>query len=253
MPPVRSNDMGKLATLPISVTGDEAGVGDDHHDVEELIGGRRSPLRRCIVTGTIADKSELFRFVIGPDGHLVFDAAGRLPGRGLWVMADYDTIQQAVRRKHFSRAAKRSVVVPVDLPLRMAMTLRRQALSLIGMARRAGECLAGYEQVRDALRAGRVALRLEAADGAEDGRAKLAALAPGVRTDFSFTSSELAEAVGRDHVVHLAVMAGGLATRLSRDFVRLAVLCRHPPASVVEAEPIGGQRPNEAESRPQWD
>ncbi len=38
----------------------------------------------CTVTGSPAD---LIRFVVDPDGAVVPDVAGRLPGRGMWVSA----------------------------------------------------------------------------------------------------------------------------------------------------------------------
>ena len=43
---------------------------------EEAIGGRRSPLRRCIVTGTVADRSGMIRFAISPEGFVVPDLEG---------------------------------------------------------------------------------------------------------------------------------------------------------------------------------
>ena len=45
------------------------------------------PLRKCIITGEIADKAVLIRFVVSPDGELVTDTANKLGGRGVWVSA----------------------------------------------------------------------------------------------------------------------------------------------------------------------
>ncbi|MGL1180861.1 hypothetical protein ACSTLD_24360, partial [Vibrio parahaemolyticus] len=70
----------------------------------------------------------------------------------------------------FSRAARRSVTVPTDLAETVEALLERRCLNLIGLARRAGQAVAGFEKVREALQHGRVALLLAAADGAADGR-----------------------------------------------------------------------------------
>ena len=46
------------------------------------------PERKCIVTGDVQPKSGLIRFVIGPDGQVVPDILGKLPGRGIYVTAE---------------------------------------------------------------------------------------------------------------------------------------------------------------------
>ena len=55
---------------------------------------RETPERRCIVTRETGPKAGLIRFVIGPDGEVTPDLAGKLPGRGLWVAADRATLEQ---------------------------------------------------------------------------------------------------------------------------------------------------------------
>ena len=45
------------------------------------------PLRKCIITGEIADKAVLIRFVVSPDGELVADTGNKLGGRGVWVLS----------------------------------------------------------------------------------------------------------------------------------------------------------------------
>ncbi|HET7594605.1 MAG TPA: DUF448 domain-containing protein, partial [Stellaceae bacterium] len=57
------------------------------------------PLRRCLVTGESRAKAELLRFVVAPDGKLVPDMAGRLPGRGLWLTARRDIVAAAVAKR----------------------------------------------------------------------------------------------------------------------------------------------------------
>ena len=41
------------------------------------------PERKCIATDEVRPKSELIRFVVGPDLTIVPDLAGKLPGRGI--------------------------------------------------------------------------------------------------------------------------------------------------------------------------
>ena len=41
--------------------------------------------RKCIVTGEIRDRNEMYRFIIDPDNQILPDLAAKLPGRGFWV------------------------------------------------------------------------------------------------------------------------------------------------------------------------
>ncbi len=178
--------------------------------------------RRCIVTRAALPKAALLRFVVGPDGDIVPDIGVNLPGRGLWVSADRAVLSRAVARNAFARAAKTSVRVPEDLVDRVERQLAGRCLDLLGLARRAGSAIAGFEKVREWLTAGRAGLLLAAADGAADGRQKLRSLARDLRLVELFTMAELAGALGRDTVVHAAVARGAFAERIGAEAVRLA-------------------------------
>lgn len=177
--------------------------------------------RRCLVTGAIRPKAALVRFVVSPDGAVVPDIAGRLPGRGLWLSARRDIVATAVAKRSFARAAKRPVVVDEALPDRVEALLAVRCRDLIGMARRAGAAAMGFVKVERMLAAGIAGLLLGAADGARDGRRKLRARAPQVPERAELTAAELGAAFGRDVVVHAALRAGSLAVALSRELDRL--------------------------------
>ncbi len=184
--------------------------------------------RRCIASGERHAKGDLLRFVVASDGGLVFDLAGKLPGRGLWLLPRRDMLDKARARKLFARAARAAVVVPEDLTERVARALRERCLGLLGFARRAGELTGGFEKVRSWLSSGRVGLLFQAADAAEGGRRKLRALAravaPAPPVVEIFTAEELGRALGRDAMVHVAVAPGILAERLAAEVARLQAI-----------------------------
>jgi len=182
------------------------------------------PLRRCIVTRQVLPKESLVRFVIGPAGDVVPDIAGKLPGRGLWVKVERAALAKAVAKNLFAKAARQSVAVPADLVDRTIALLSQRCLDLIGLARRAGQAVCGFEKVRDALGKERVGVLLAAADGAADGRRKLKALAGERATVALFTAAELSASLGRPNVVHAALAPGRLAERLIVESARLAGL-----------------------------
>ncbi|MBV9150816.1 MAG: RNA-binding protein [Alphaproteobacteria bacterium] len=181
----------------------------------------RSPQRRCIVTGENRDRSALLRFVIGPDGEVVPDVAGRLPGRGLWLTPRRDIVERALAKRLFARAARRPVVAAPGLADRVEALLARRCCDALGLARRAGAAVAGFERVGEAVRREQAALLLVAIDGAEAARRKLAAIA-GDRPVAVLSAAELGVAFGRERIVHAAIAGGTLCDRLRVDLQRLA-------------------------------
>ncbi len=177
--------------------------------------------RRCVVAGAVMPRAALIRFVVSPEGVLVPDIGAELPGRGLWLSARRDIIEMAVAGKQVARAARRNVIVPDDLAGRVEGLLARHCLELIGLARRAGEAVAGFEKVREWLRSRPAGALLAASDGAADGRGRLRGLAPGLSVVDVLSGAELGAAWARERVVHGGVGPGGLATKLLCEAARL--------------------------------
>lgn len=208
------------------------------------------PQRRCLASGAVLPKEQLLRFVVGPDGILVPDLAERLPGRGLWLQARQDMMAKACARNLFAKAAKRQVRVPENLAEQVEVLALRRCLDLLGLARRAGAVVAGFEKVKAALRAGEVGLLVQAADAADDGRQKIQALARAVGPQVPLlqfcSAAELGAAVGREAAVHVGIAQGRFADGLLREVQRLAGL-----RGVAQANETGQEhrvgRPTEGE------
>jgi predicted RNA-binding protein YlxR (DUF448 family) len=179
-------------------------------------------LRRCLVTREVRPRESLLRFVRDPEGQVWPDVEARLPGRGMWLSSDRNVVDKAVAKNLFARAARAPARAAADLAEQVERLLTRRALATLGLARRAGQVAAGFEQVGAALRSQRAAVLLAASDGAADGRRKLRRLAPDLPLVVAFSSAELGAALGRDSLVHVAVAPGGLARRLLLDVTRLA-------------------------------
>ncbi len=178
-------------------------------------------VRRCIVSGEVVPRQQLIRFVVGPENKLIPDIAETLPGRGLWLRARRDVLKVALARNLFARAARSPVTVDADLADKVERLLARRCLELLGLARRAGLVVAGFEKVRAMLGTGKAALLITAAGAAPGGRAKLLVKAPDVPETRVLESQELAAALGRCHVVHVAVAQSPLADRIVFEIGRL--------------------------------
>lgn len=182
--------------------------------------------RRDIVSGAVMEEDRLIRFVAGPDGVVAPDLGRKLPGRGLWVAADRASVETAARKNAFSRAAKAKLSAPADLADQVEALLARRILAGLGLARRAGGLILGFESVIGAIRAGKVGWIIEAADGSADGRNKLLyaakALPKPPRLLGAFDSDELSLALGLGNVIHLAFLAGRGAERWTTDVERFS-------------------------------
>ena len=182
--------------------------------------------KRDIVSGQVMAEAQLIRFVPAPDGVVTPDLARKLPGRGIWVAAERAAVETAAKKNLFARAAKAKLTASPHLADQVERLLHVRLLAGLGLARRAGELTSGFEKVADAIRAGKAAWLIEAADGAQDGRRKLLALArhqsSPPRVIGAFTGEELSLALGLENVIHTAFLAGRASDRWALDVQRFA-------------------------------
>lgn len=185
---------------------------------------REAPERKCVVSGESQPKAGLIRFVIGPDGEVVPDILGRLPGRGIYVSADRTALATALKKNLFSRAARQPVKAPTDLVQTVETLLSRRVTDLLSLARKAGEAVCGFEKVKDWLVKGQAATLIQAADGSERGREKLRPPSGEESLISCLSAWELGLAFGRERAIHAALAAGGLNNRVVEEAARLAGL-----------------------------
>lgn len=184
------------------------------------------PIRRCILTRTSLPTSQLVRFVVAPDSTIVPDIAEKLPGRGLWLRADRDIIDQACSTDLFARESGEKVVPPSHMSDRLEQLLAARCFDLIGLSRRAGKAVSGYEKVRGNLRSdgerrGAGAVVLIASDGPADAAPRFEAITQGAAILQTFNGAELGAVFGRDRVVYAVIGRGQIANRLVVEMCRL--------------------------------
>jgi predicted RNA-binding protein YlxR (DUF448 family) len=184
-------------------------------------------IRKCIATGEPQEPIKMIRFVLDPFGAVVPDLAEKLPGKGMWVTSCCETISKAIEKRLFDRSMKKKVLISNSLLENIEQMLVDRAVSAVGLARRAGRVLAGHTKIDHALRQGKVLLRIEAKDGANDGRNKLTRLNPNIPILDCAYGEELARAFEKRDTVHLAIAVNnkdvddGLMAKFKKDFGRL--------------------------------
>ena len=178
------------------------------------------PDRKCIATGEVQPKFGLIRFVVGPEGQIVPDVLGKLPGRGIYVAADRAALEKAVQKRLFSRGAKQAVTVPDDLVQEVERQLAHRVVELISLQRKAGKAVAGYEKVKGWLQTEEAEVLIQAVDGSGRGKSKLSTPHYGSYIGW-LTADELGLAFGRQTVIHGALASGGLTQRVVEEAQRL--------------------------------
>ncbi|HEU4806439.1 MAG TPA: RNA-binding protein [Nitrobacter sp.] len=179
---------------------------------------RPATTRMCAVTREVRPIDELIRFVVSPSGEVIADLKRKLPGRGLWISASHATVAEAVHRRQFNRGFKRDVLrASASLADETGQSLVRSAIDALAMVAKAGQVVAGFTKVEDALLRRQAVALLHAADGAADGIRKLDAIGKKTAVDpretreipviTELTSAELDLALGRSNVIHAALLA----------------------------------------------
>lgn len=170
----------------------------------------------CIVSGAVLPTDQMIRFAVNPQGVIVPDLTQKLPVPGIWIKADRDTLEKAMRRNSFAVAARDNVTVPRDLITQVEMGISRLALETISLAKRSGQIFIGADGVEEAVRHSKAGVYIVASDAAENGREKIQRLANvhnATTIDF-WERAELGRCVGMEEAVHIAIEKGGLSTRI---------------------------------------
>ena len=122
-------------------------------------------LRTCVGCRKEEEAGAMIRLVLGDDGALVVDLAGRSFGRSAWVHPRVDCLTRAARggaAKSFKAAVKTDAVELIGA-VRYAADRRVEAL--VSGARGAGRIAAGSDVSRKAYEDGKAALLVVASDG----------------------------------------------------------------------------------------
>jgi hypothetical protein len=148
----------------------------------------------------------------------------RAPGRGAWIGVSRAELEQAQQmgklRGALARAFKGApVTIPEDLGERVEAALRQAALDRLGLEARSGTLITGSEKIEVAARRGEVHLLLHAADAGADGNRKLDQawrMGDGEPQGLVIPAERpiLSLALGRQNVVHIAMIDRGAAARV---------------------------------------
>jgi len=213
--------------------------------------------RRCILSSEHADPAMLIRLAISPDGMVLPDVRGKAPGRGAWLGVSRADLESAMAkgklRGALARAFKSATLeIPADLPDRIEAGLSQQLLDRLGLEAKSSFAITGFEKIDVACRRGQVELLMHAADAAADGNGKLdAAWRVGRDMEGSgergvilpLDRNALSMAMGRENVVHIAIIERGAAQRVGSlvdRWQKYRGCATQAPARILGADAVAG-------------
>lgn len=176
----------------------------------------------CPVTGKAYDQAEMLRLVLAPDGRVVPDVRGCLPGQALWVEASAEALGRCLDAVHQAFGA--NVVCAEGMAALVEAALVKHIQNCIALARRSSAAVAGFAKVEELLKTGRASLLIEAVDAGAADKTKLEKLAgyhhiPVVR---ALTREEMGIPMGKEASVHIALRNDALAAEIIKEMRRLA-------------------------------
>jgi hypothetical protein len=179
------------------------------------------PQRSCLGCGATRDKGDLLRFVLGPDGTLVPDMKGNLPGRGSYTCPKVDCLKQAVKSKRFAASFKTPVIgLDTESLLAGIRTLVVERIrGYLSLAAKAGKVFSGSDAVASGLRSGKAGLLFIATDISDESRKKFTALAgnSGAELVTLFDKESLGTMIGKEYRGVVAVESGGFVEPIRRE------------------------------------
>ncbi len=196
---------------------------------------KNAPERKCVLTGEHASRDSLLRLAISPEGLVLPDPNAKAPGRGAWIGVSRAELESALAKGHLRGALARAfkgakLEIPANLPDLAQSALTRAILDRLGLELRAGHLVLGTSRIEEQARNGRAELLLHASDASDDGRKKLdQAWRVGRDAEGSgergivlpLDRAALSVALGRDNVVHLALVNSAAAGRVEGALARL--------------------------------
>lgn len=188
-------------------------IRNDNHSGRAAVRLDSTPHRTCIVTRKSLPKNKLWRFVIDPEQRIVPDPFHKLPGRGLYTLADRHVLEKAIHRKVFDRVVRQTIMVPEDIISDLYAILHGSALQNLSLARRSGALIASAEKIEKYAKNNILGVYITASKPDSDNRRKLTQMCnPAICVDI-FTNQELSQTLGFDNAMHLALKPGGICKK----------------------------------------
>ncbi len=180
--------------------------------------------RTCIVTRKKIDPKKAIRLCVTPTGELFSDLKGNFPTRGYWIIPTRENFMQLFSQSKKFRQIKGAHMPSEYFVERLTERLKNRILQQIGLAKRAGQLIFGFEKVKIWLKENKAALAIIAKDGSQAEIERLGLSKQNIPIAQLLNKEELGKALGRDKVVHVILCQSQLTVNIQNDLYRYNML-----------------------------
>ncbi len=177
--------------------------------------------RRCIISRCSLDKAHAIRLVIAPNGHIMFDLKGKLPGRGYWIAANKDIISELQTNRKKRQQIFGAAILSEDFHACLEAGLKNYIIQQIGLARRAGLVCFGFEKIKEWMKTHKAALALIASDASKAETKRLRIKQFGCPFFGLLSGKELGMAFSRSYIAYMVFNSSNLTENIYNNNLRL--------------------------------
>ncbi len=128
--------------------------------------------RQCLVTREILAKDDMLRFVASPDNKVFFDVNHKLPGKGMWVKAEKETLNKALEKNIFTSKQKNINLDGLNVEM-IGTQLKQHLLGFLAMANKAGLVILGQDRIAQGIDKEQVFAVIVAKDCSQNSKKRL--------------------------------------------------------------------------------
>ncbi len=180
--------------------------------------------RTCIVTREKIDPKRAIRLCVAPNGDVFADLKGNFPARGYWIVPSVGNFEQLFSQPKKFRQIKGASKPSEDFVESLKTQLKNRILQQIGLAKRAGQLIFGFEKVKIWLKENKAAFAIIAKDGSKAEVERLGLSARNIPFASILEKEELGKTLGRDKVVHIVLCQSPLTENIKNDVYRYEML-----------------------------
>lgn len=175
---------------------------------------------KCLVTNKKLDEDKSLRFVLSPENVVTPDIYNKLTGEACYIDCHSDILIKACSKSIFKLFWGDSIVIPNNLLQLTIKLLENQCLQTISLAKRSGNLVTGFDKVYQKVVSDSAVLLIQAKDASDDGKRKIRNKAEKIPVYDCFLRSMLAQSLGKDDVVHIAITNNKWKAQLIKVFFR---------------------------------
>jgi len=169
----------------------------------------------------IEEKKDKLKVIIAENGEIIPDIYDKLPGNCIWIGYERQEIEKLIAKRSKSALDEEIIYKCKNLCSAIEKQLRKNIFLKLSLARKSGQAMSGFENVKMAIKSDSVGLLFHACDGSKKELGRITNSSLKLPVVDLFNSEELGKVFNKDTIVHSCVLKCSLANSLILDVKKL--------------------------------